>query len=76
MIDLIFDNDEECHFRKVAFAVWDYCSEDGMCDLGTVVDNMTSNAFALITSMSSVMSIFKENSWSEMDKQAKGYSVN
>lgn len=76
VIDLIFDNDEECHFRKVGFAIYDYCSEPEMCEIGTVIDNVTENAFALITSMTQVMSIFKENSWSEMDKEGKGYAVN
>jgi hypothetical protein len=47
-----------------------------MCKIGTVIDNVTENAFALITSMTQVMSIFKENSWSEMDKEGKGYAVN
>ena len=76
VIDLIFDNDEECHFRKVGFAIYDYCSMDGKCELNTVIDNVTGNAFALITSLSQVMSIFKENSWKSMDKEGKGYAVN
>lgn len=75
-IDLIFENDEYCHFRKVGFCIYDYCSAEGNCDIGTVIDNITENAFALITSVSQVFSIFKQTAWTDMDKEEKGYAFN
>jgi hypothetical protein len=66
-VDLIFENEEYCHFRDVGFTIYNYCSLEDECLLSTMIDNLTDNAFALITSVSQVFSIFKQTKWADMD---------
>ena len=74
-IDLIFQNDEYCHFRDVAFTVYNFCGQEKHCEADTILDNLQENAFSLITQITQVASIFKETSWDEMDEEAKGYAL-
>ena len=49
VIDLLFQNDEYCHFRDTAFTVYDFCGKPKHCEMDTILDNMSTNAFSLIT---------------------------
>ena len=49
VIDLLFQNDEYCHFRDTAFTVYNFCGEEKHCEADTILDNMSTNAFSLIT---------------------------
>jgi len=59
--------------------MWDvkaYCSQEGKCGFGTLLDNMQTNAFSLITQVSQTVAIFKQQSWSEMDEESRAYALN
>ena len=49
IVDLVFLNDEYCHFRDTAFTVYDFCGKPKHCEMDTILDNMSTNAFSLIT---------------------------
>lgn len=63
VLDLIFLNDEYCHFRKTFWNLDTYCKSTGSCKFGTMMENMQKNAFGIITQMSTAAAIFKEQSW-------------
>ena len=67
VVDLLFLNDEYCHFRKTFWNVSSFCTESEACDFATMMENMQKNAFGIITQMSTAASIFKEQPWEEMD---------
>lgn len=76
IVDLIFLNDEYCHFRKTFWNVDMFCKETDSCDFGTMMENMQKNAFGIITQMSTAASIFKEQPWEEMDQDSREYALN
>ena len=77
IVDLMFLNDEYCHFRQTYHDLHAYCSQDAApCKLGNALENMQKNAFSIITQVSSAAAIFKETPWAEMDKEAKAYALN
>lgn len=39
-IDLMFLNDQYCHFRATMWDVKAFCSQEGKCGFGTMLDNM------------------------------------
>ena len=49
IVDLIFLNDEYCHFRKTYWNVHSFCKETESCDFATMMENMQKNAFGIIT---------------------------
>ena len=76
-VDLLFLNDNYCHFRQAWIDVRRYCqNEDVNCGMGGILENMQKNAFNIITQVSSAASLFKDQPWEEMDKNARGYSLN
>ena len=84
VVDLLFLNDKYCHFRSAFWDVHKYCkrpeeaAEDWVspCSLNMVTENMQKNAFNIITQVSSAASIFKQQPWAEMDKEARAYALN
>ena len=76
VVDLIFLNDEYCHFRTTFWNVEMFCKESEACDFGTMMENMQKNAFGIITQMSTAASIFKEQPWEEMDQESREYALN
>ena len=57
-------------------AIYRYCRNPDHCKGSKVLNEMSENAFSLITKVSQVAAIFKEQKWSEMDKEQKGMTVN
>ena len=76
VVDLIFLNDEYCHFRKTFWNVNSFCKESEECGFSTMMENMQKNAFGIITQMSTAASIFKEQPWEEMDQDSREYALN
>ena len=76
VVDLLFLNDEYCHFRKTFWNVSAFCTESEACDFSTMMENMQKNAFGIITQMSTAASIFKEQPWEEMDQDSREYALN
>ena len=74
-IDLLFENEEYCHFRQTVMVVVRFCKKDGNCEFDNVLTFMSENAFNLITKVSQVASIFKEQKWGATDQDARGYAV-
>jgi len=52
VIDLIFDNQEHCHFSESFIAIYRYCKGEGHCEGSKVLAEMSENAFSLITKVS------------------------
>ena len=76
-VDLLFLNDNYCHFRQTYYDVRRYCQdEESDCGVGGILENMQKNAFNIITQVSSAASLFKQQPWEEMDKSSRGYSLN
>ena len=48
----MFQNDEYCHFRDTAFAVYSYCDKQGNCVFDEVLNNLSDNAFNIIIQIS------------------------
>merc|ERR1711988_980922 len=86
VIDLMFKNDEYCHFRQAFHDVRTYCStpvaaegeEDpaSPCAFGAALENMQKNTFSIITQVSSAASIFKQQPWEGMDQESRGFALN
>ena len=86
VIDLIFMNDEYCHFRQAMHDIELYCAvpeategeeaATSPCGFGTMLSNMQQNTFSIITQVSSAAAIFKQQPWEEMDEEARGYALN
>ena len=76
VIDLIFDNQDHCHFIESFVAIYRYCSEEEHCEWSKVLAEMSENAFSLITKVSQVAAIFKEQKWGDMDHEQRGMTVN
>ena len=47
-VDLLFLNDEYCHFRKTFWDVKFFCHEESNCKIGDILANSEANAFSLI----------------------------
>jgi len=77
VVDLMFLNDEYCHFRQSYSDLHTYCAnEKKPCAVTNALENMQKNAFSIITQVSSAAAIFKEQPWKEMDKEARAYALN
>lgn len=76
IVDLVFMNDDYCHFRSTYWNVKDFCKESESCEFAAMMENMQKNAFGIITQMSTAASIFKEQPWEEMDQQSREYALN
>ena len=77
LVDLIFLNDQYCHFRSTFYDLWDYCnSEAGECQVPDVMEHLQKNAFNIITEVSTAAGVFKQEPWDEMNKEARGYALN
>ena len=74
-IDLIFLNDEYCLFRKTWWDVRAFCHQEGNCVMKDVLANTQTNAFSLITQVSQAVAVFKQQKWSDMDQEARGYAL-
>ena len=74
-IDLMFLNDEYCHFRKTMWDVRAFCHQEGNCVMKDVFANMQTNAFSLITQVSQAVAVFKQEKWSDMDTESRGYAL-
>ena len=76
VVDLIFLNDQYCHFRTTYWNVHTFCKESESCDFQSMMENMQKNAFGIITQMSTAASIFKEQKWEDMDQDGREYALN
>jgi hypothetical protein len=76
VIDLVFDNQEHCHFSESFIAIYRYCKGEGHCEGSKVLAEMSENAFSLITKISQVAAIFKEQKWGDMDHEQRGMTIN
>lgn len=74
VVDLLFRNDEYCHFRQTFWDVWDFCHVEGNCV--DIFANIQTNAFSLITQVSSTIAAMKAKKWEDMDRAQKGYAMN
>ena len=76
MVDLLFLNDEYCHFRTAVYDVVDFCSqEDSPCKGSLILGNLQTNAFGMITQITSIIQSFTANKWDEMDREGKAYTL-
>lgn len=48
----MFENDEYCHFRETAYAIYSYCEKEGNCVSEDIVNNLSDNAFNIIIQVS------------------------
>ena len=69
IVDLIFLNDRYCHFRKAIWDIKHFCAVEDNCKGGDILDHLQENAFSLITQVSSTVSAFRAEPWSEMDSK-------
>ena len=74
-IDLMFLNDEYCHFRQTWWDVRAFCHQEGNCVMKDVFANLQTNAFSLITQVSQAVAVFKQQKWSDMDAEDRGYAL-
>ena len=74
-IDLLFLNDEYCHFRQTWWDVRAFCHQEGNCVMKDVLTNLQTNAFSLITQVSQAVAVFKQQKWSDMDAEDRGYAL-
>ena len=75
IVDLLFLNDQYCHFRSTFWDVQSYMWAEGV-SLGGMFSNLQTNAFPIITEVSKAASIFKATPWDEMDSDEKAYTLN
>jgi hypothetical protein len=61
--DLMFQNDEYCHFRDTAFAVYSFCGKDKNCVMDDMLNNLSDNAFNIIIQISKTIQTFRELNW-------------
>lgn len=77
IVDLIFMNEEYCHFRSAFEDIFTFCgAEESNCTSESILDNMQKNAFSMITQVSQAVAIFKQQAWEDMDQDDKGYAFN
>jgi len=50
VVDLVFKNDEYCHFRQTFWDIYSFCKIEGNCS--DVMNNVQTNAFSMITQVS------------------------
>merc|ERR1712184_224117 len=74
-VDLLFLNDEYCLFRKTWWDLRAFCHQEGNCVLKDVFSNLQTNAFSLITQVSQAVAVFKQEKWSDMDRESRGYAL-
>jgi hypothetical protein len=74
VVDLVFKNDEYCHFRQTFWDIYSFCKIEGNCS--DVLTNIQTNAFSMITQVSQAFAIFKQRPWKEMDTEGKAYALN
>ena len=74
VVDLIFRNDEYCHFRQTFWDIHDFCALEGNCE--DILSNMQTNAFSIITQLSSSLAAMKAKPWGELEIEQKGYVMN
>ena len=74
VVDLIFRNDEYCHFRQTFWDIYNFCKEGENCT--GILANIQTNAFSLITQVSSSIAVFKAQPWAEMDVNKRAYVMN
>ena len=75
VVDLVFLNDKYCHFRQTIWDIKAFCGAEENCHGGDILDNLQKNAFPLITQISSTVSAFKEQPWSEKDDKHKALAL-
>ena len=75
IVDLMFLNDEYCLFRKTIYDVHAFCYQPENCHMKDMLNHLQSNAFSLITQVSQAVAIFKQESWSDMDRDSRGYAL-
>ena len=74
IVDLLFRNDEYCHFRQTYWDIYDFCQIEGHCE--DVLSNMQTNAFSIITQLSASLAAMKAKPWSDLAREQKGYVLN
>lgn len=76
VVDLIFLQDQYCHFRTTITDIIHYCEEEDKPCAGTkILSNLQVNAFSMITQISQVVSSFTSQKWSDMDIESRGYTL-
>ena len=48
-VDLLFLNDEYCHFRDAFWDLYSFCDNEENCSFDSITSNMQTNAFSMIT---------------------------
>ena len=74
VLDLVFKNDEYCHFRQTFWDIYSFCRVEGNCT--DILQNVQTNAFSMVTQVSSALAIFKQQKWSDMDVEGRAYALN
>lgn len=74
VVDLLFRNDEYCHFRQTFWDMYEFCHTGENCQ--DVWGNLQTNAFSIITQLSASIAAVKGKPWAEMSKEQKGYLMN
>ena len=81
IVDLIFLQDQYCHFRSFVYDIMNYChnpdleEDETPCAPKNILGNVQTNAFGMVTQVTGVVSDFTANKWSDMDIEAKGYTL-
>ena len=75
IVDLMFLNDEYCLFRHTFYDVHAFCYQPENCHMKDMLNHLQSNAFSLITQVSQAVAVFKQEKWSEMDRESRGYAL-
>ena len=73
-MDLIFLNDQYCHFRQSIYNIIEFCKhEDRPCE--GIGANLQMNMFGMITQVSSIIQTFTAQKWSDLDVLQRGATL-
>ena len=76
IVDLMFLNDQYCHFRTSLWDIVKYCKEDDHpCKGKVIAQNLQTNAFGMITQISSIVQSFTAKKWNTLDEDGKAYTL-
>jgi hypothetical protein len=65
--DLMFQNEEYCHFRETGLAIYNFCDKKENCVMDDMINNLSDNAFNIIIQVSKTIQTFRELNWEFMD---------
>ena len=76
MVDMVFLQDQYCHFRQAIYDVIKFCKlPEKPCNPHKILGNLQVNAFGMITQVSQVVTSFTSQPWNNMDRDTRGYTL-